>query len=61
MSNSREPSAGEPGSTVYDEDGEFISAKDSEFYSTTMWNIIEDAFDYSNQHGLPDACASAAT
>ncbi|KAK3365658.1 hypothetical protein B0T24DRAFT_682743 [Lasiosphaeria ovina] len=39
------------GSTVYDEDGELISSKDSEFFSTTMWNIIEDAFDYSNQHG----------
>ncbi|KAK0726974.1 hypothetical protein B0T26DRAFT_110426 [Lasiosphaeria miniovina] len=39
------------GSTVYDEDGELISSEDSEFYSTTMWNIIEDAFDYSNQHG----------
>ncbi|KAK3905133.1 hypothetical protein C8A05DRAFT_13024 [Staphylotrichum tortipilum] len=36
---------------VYDEDGTLLPAEEGEKYSTLMWNIIENAFEYSNKHG----------
>ena len=38
-------------SCIYDEDGTLLSAEEGEKFSTLMWNIIEDAFEYSNKHG----------
>ncbi|KAH6840690.1 hypothetical protein B0I37DRAFT_220980 [Chaetomium sp. MPI-CAGE-AT-0009] len=38
-------------SCVYDEDGQLLPLEEGEEYSTLMWNIIEDAFEYSNKHG----------
>jgi hypothetical protein len=38
-------------SNVFDEDGQLLPLKEGEKYSTLMWNIIEDAFEYSNKHG----------
>ncbi|KAK4138894.1 FAD/NAD(P)-binding domain-containing protein [Trichocladium antarcticum] len=36
---------------VFDEDGQLLPLEEGEKYSTMMWNIIEDAFEYSNKHG----------
>ncbi|KXX81967.1 putative polyamine oxidase 4 [Madurella mycetomatis] len=36
---------------VFDEDGQLLSLEQGEKYSTLMWSIIEDAFEYSNKHG----------
>ncbi len=38
-------------SCIYDEDGTLLPTEEGEKYSTLMWNIIEDAFEYSNKHG----------
>ncbi|KAK0635890.1 hypothetical protein B0T17DRAFT_485278 [Bombardia bombarda] len=38
-------------SYVFDEDGELFSLEDGTKYSTIVWNIIEDAFEYSNKQG----------
>ncbi|KAK3942263.1 hypothetical protein QBC46DRAFT_78199 [Diplogelasinospora grovesii] len=38
-------------SYVFDEEGKLLSLEDSTRYSTTTWNIIEDAFEHSNKHG----------
>ncbi|KAK4158532.1 hypothetical protein C8A00DRAFT_10699 [Chaetomidium leptoderma] len=38
-------------SYVFDEDGQPLSPKEGEKYSTLMWNIIEAAFEYSDKHG----------
>ncbi|KAK4179885.1 putative peroxisomal N(1)-acetyl-spermine/spermidine oxidase [Triangularia setosa] len=38
-------------SYVFDEDGALLSAKEGEKYSTIMWNIIGEAFEYSEKHG----------
>lgn len=38
-------------SYVFDEDGKLLPLEEGEKYSTLMWNIIEDAFEYSNKHG----------
>lgn len=35
---------------VYDEDGQLLSNEEAEMFSTMMWDIIEDAFKYSNLH-----------
>ena len=37
-------------SYLYDQHGERMPLKESEDYSTKTWNIIEDAFKYSNKH-----------
>ncbi|KAL2157653.1 hypothetical protein VTH06DRAFT_5134 [Thermothelomyces fergusii] len=39
------------GSYLFDEDGRLLPPEEGEKYSTLMWNIIEDAFAYSNKHG----------
>ncbi|KAL2192050.1 FAD/NAD(P)-binding domain-containing protein [Thermothelomyces heterothallicus CBS 203.75] len=39
------------GSYLFDEDGQLLPSEEGEKYSTMMWNIIEDAFAYSNKHG----------
>jgi phytoene dehydrogenase-like protein len=36
---------------AFDEDGQLLSLEEGEKYSTLMWSIIEDAFEYSNKHG----------
>ncbi|AEO63570.1 0176f138-e96f-4f30-9119-699075e154a7 [Thermothielavioides terrestris] len=36
---------------AFDEDGQLLPLEEAEKYSTLMWNIIEDAFEYSNKHG----------
>ncbi|KAL2019736.1 hypothetical protein VTK56DRAFT_9273 [Thermocarpiscus australiensis] len=38
-------------SYVFDEDGQLLPLEEGEKYSTLMWKIIEDAFEYSNKHG----------
>ncbi|KAK4201445.1 putative peroxisomal N(1)-acetyl-spermine/spermidine oxidase [Triangularia verruculosa] len=38
-------------SHVFDEDGKLLSAHEGEKYSTIMWNIIGEAFEYSEKHG----------
>lgn len=38
-------------SYVFDEDGQLLPLEEGEKFSTMMWNIIEDAFEYSNRHG----------
>lgn len=38
-------------SYVFDEDGTLLSAQEGEKFSTVMWNIIEEAFEYSEKHG----------
>jgi uncharacterized protein with NAD-binding domain and iron-sulfur cluster len=38
-------------SYVFDEDGQLLPLEEGEKYSTLVWNIIEDAFEYSNKHG----------
>ncbi|KAL2261833.1 hypothetical protein VTK26DRAFT_3217 [Humicola hyalothermophila] len=38
-------------SYAFDEDGELLPLEESEKYSTLMWDIIADAFEYSNKHG----------
>ncbi|KAK0672485.1 putative peroxisomal N(1)-acetyl-spermine/spermidine oxidase [Cercophora samala] len=38
-------------SYVFDEDGTILSAQEGEKYSTIMWNIIGEAFEYSEKHG----------
>ncbi|KAH8847230.1 hypothetical protein MCOR27_005174 [Pyricularia oryzae] len=35
---------------VYDEDGQLLSKEEAEKFSTLMWDIIEDAFKYSNRY-----------
>ncbi|KAK3500248.1 uncharacterized protein B0T23DRAFT_38795 [Neurospora hispaniola] len=35
---------------VFDEHGDILPVKDSERYSTIMWNIIAEAFQYSDKH-----------
>ncbi len=42
---------GENHSYVYDQDGQILPLEDGDKYSTLMWKIIEDAFEYSNTHG----------
>ncbi len=42
---------GENHSYIYDEDGQILPLEDGDKYSTLMWKIIEDAFEYSNKHG----------
>jgi hypothetical protein len=37
-------------SYVFDEDGRLFTSEDGTEYSTIMWNIIEDAFRYSNEN-----------
>ncbi len=37
-------------SYLFDEHGALVPLEDGESISKTMWGIIEDAFDYSNQH-----------
>lgn len=45
-------SGGEENTTcVFDEDGQLLSLKDGEKYSTTMWDIVTEAFEYSNHCG----------
>ncbi|KAL2152669.1 hypothetical protein VTH82DRAFT_5853 [Thermothelomyces myriococcoides] len=39
------------GSYLFDEDGQLLPSEEGEKLSTMMWNIIEDAFAYSNKHG----------
>ncbi|KAI9163079.1 putative polyamine oxidase 4 [Paramyrothecium foliicola] len=36
---------------VYDRNGELFPLKEGERYSTIMWDIIQDAFKFSNEHG----------
>ncbi|KAK3325760.1 hypothetical protein B0H66DRAFT_599903 [Apodospora peruviana] len=38
-------------SYVFDQDGKLFPLEDGTNYSTMMWNIIQDAFDYSNRCG----------
>jgi phytoene dehydrogenase-like protein len=38
-------------SCIFDEHGQQLPLEEGERYSTLMWNIIEDAFEYSNKHG----------
>lgn len=38
-------------SYLFDEDGQLLPLDEGEKYSTMVWNIIEEAFDYSNKHG----------
>ncbi|KAK4033859.1 hypothetical protein C8A01DRAFT_49630 [Parachaetomium inaequale] len=38
-------------SCIFDEHGQPLPLVEGEKYSTLMWNIIEDAFEYSNKHG----------
>lgn len=38
-------------SSIFDEDGHPLPSEESKGYSTLMWNIIGDAFEYSNKHG----------
>ncbi|KAK3358914.1 hypothetical protein B0T25DRAFT_448872 [Lasiosphaeria hispida] len=37
-------------SYVFDEAGELLSTSNGTSYSTTVWNIIKDAFEYSNKY-----------
>jgi len=41
----------ESDSYVFDENGKLLTLEEGEKYSTLVWNIIEDAFEYSNKHG----------
>ncbi|KAK4219659.1 putative peroxisomal N(1)-acetyl-spermine/spermidine oxidase [Rhypophila decipiens] len=38
-------------SCVFDEDGQLLPLKDGEMFSTIMWDIVGEAFKYSNQSG----------
>lgn len=38
------------GSYVFNEDGELYNGKDGEEYSAMMWDIVQEAFKYSNKH-----------
>lgn len=38
-------------SNIFDEDGRLLPLEEGEKLSTLVWNIIEDAFAYSNKHG----------
>lgn len=38
-------------SYVFDEEGKLLPKEEGEKYSTLLWNIIEEAFEYSNKHG----------
>lgn len=37
-------------SSVVDEDGKLLELKEGEYYSETMWDIVLDAFKWSNKH-----------
>lgn len=37
-------------SFVFNESGELFSSADGEHYSTIMWDIVKDAFEYSGEH-----------
>jgi phytoene dehydrogenase-like protein len=43
--------AGENHSYIFDQDGQMLPPEDGEKYSTILWSMIEDAFEYSNKHG----------
>ncbi|KAL2269170.1 hypothetical protein VTJ83DRAFT_4016 [Remersonia thermophila] len=38
-------------SYAFDEDGQLLPKEEGEKYSTLMWDIIQDAFEYSNKYG----------
>ncbi|KAK4147969.1 uncharacterized protein C8A04DRAFT_33531 [Dichotomopilus funicola] len=38
-------------SYVFDEEGKLLPEEEGEKYSTILWGIIEEAFEYSNKHG----------
>lgn len=45
-----ETSSWDSRSYAFDEDGNLFPVKEGEKYSTIMWDIIQEAFEYSNKH-----------